>query len=223
MLAFPFELYKQAISILPFSFFRYFLGEEATVSGFSLFGGNKSPTLSVKPGTKKSGADKATIQAEAQRKAREEEQALARKKEEEKQKEIEAARKQKEQQALARKQAEDAKQKRENQQKVAADEVTRQRVEAKKQAEKIVSTSPRGVTISLFGFGQKKDEMSSSSGPKSAPSVPTISKWRQESDGSISGFISGSNTYKNGEPITTSPIRGKAVGGRAVTTKSGSK
>ena len=158
--------------------------------------------------------ESARAAAEAQRKAREEQQAFARKQaEEEKKKKIESARKQKEQQALARKQAEEEKRERKNQ----------QMVEAKKQAEKIVSTSPRGATISLFGFGQKKDEVSSSTGQRGLPGIPTISQWRQEGDGSISGFISGSSAFKNGEPITTSPIRGKAAGGRVVTTKSGSK
>eukprot|EP00986_Skeletonema_menzelii_P015256 scaffold11371_cov129-Skeletonema_menzelii.AAC.3 len=53
--------------------------------------------------------------------------------------------------------------------------------------------------------------------------VPVISRWKQSPDGSISGVISGSGEFKDGEPVTTSPIRGKAVGGTVVVTKSGSK
>ena len=87
-----------------------------------------------------------------------------------------------------------------------------------------MTNAPRGVTISLFGFGQKSDDSASPAAVSSAPGgVPTISKWRQERDGSITGIISGSASFKNGDPITTSPIRGKAVGGTVVSTKSGSK
>jgi hypothetical protein len=92
------------------------------------------------------------------------------------------------------------------------------------EAEKAVSKASRGVTISLFGFGQKSDDTESSSTTSSAPGgVPTISRWKQEKDGSITGIIRGSGAFKDGDPITTSPIRGKAAGGTVVTTKSGSK
>lgn len=92
----------------------------------------------------------------------------------------------------------------------------------KQEAVKTVSKAPRGATISLFGLGQTNDN--SSSAASAAPGgIPTISQWRQERDGSITGVISGSSAFKNGDPITTSPIRGNAVGGSTVTTKSGSK
>ena len=51
----------------------------------------------------------------------------------------------------------------------------------------------------------------------------TISKWKQARDGSITGVISGSNSFGDGDPVTTSPIVGKAVGGTVVRTKSGSR
>jgi hypothetical protein len=107
--------------------------------------------------------------------------------------------------------------------KKAAQEEAKAKQLKKQQAEKAVSSAPRGVTISLFGFGQKNGDTDSSSSTSAPGGVPTISRWRQESDGSITGVISGSSAFKNGDPITTSPIRGKAVGGSVVTTKSGSK
>jgi len=90
----------------------------------------------------------------------------------------------------------------------------------------------RGVTISLFGFGGGKSVSSSDSSPtvstksvSTAPprGVPVISKWKQARDGSITGVITGSAAFNDGDPVTTSPIKGTAVGGAVVTTTSGSK
>jgi len=100
-----------------------------------------------------------------------------------------------------------------------------------KQAEKVLEKAKPGATISLFGFGKKDSD----SGPKpqkpstppkksNAPrGVPTISKWKQNRDGSISGFISGSPSFEEGEAITTSPITSNADSGKVVQTSSGSK
>ena len=90
----------------------------------------------------------------------------------------------------------------------------------------------RGVTISLFGFGGGKSVSSSDSSStvstksvSTAPprGVPVISKWKQARDGSITGVITGSAAFSDGDPVTTSPIKGTAVGGAVVTTTSGSK
>lgn len=85
-----------------------------------------------------------------------------------------------------------------------------------------------GATISLFGFGGGKSDdsptVSTTSSASTAPrGVPVISNWKQGRDGSITGRISGSSSFSNGDPITTSPITGKAAGGTVVTTKSGSR
>ena len=53
--------------------------------------------------------------------------------------------------------------------------------------------------------------------------VPVISKWKQARDGSITGVITGSAAFSDGDPVTTSPIKGTAVGGTVVTTTSGSR
>ena len=98
-------------------------------------------------------------------------------------------------------------------------------------------------TISLFGLGGGTKPVSTSStttssAPKaktppvkkaaanvSAPrGVPTISKWKLDaSDNTISGFISGSGSFKDGEPVTTSAIVGRAESNIVVKTKSGSR
>jgi len=84
----------------------------------------------------------------------------------------------------------------------------------------------------LFGFGGGKSVSSSDSSStvstksvSTAPprGVPVISKWKQARDGSITGVITGSAAFSDGDPVTTSPIKGTAVGGAVVTTTSGSK
>ena len=106
---------------------------------------------------------------------------------------------------------------------------TRQTQQKKQQAQEVVSKASQGATISLFGFGGDKSDSTvsttkSSSTATAAPrGVPVISRWKQARDGSITGVISGSSAFSDGDPVTTSPINGKAVGGTVVTTKSGSK
>ena len=107
-------------------------------------------------------------------------------------------------------------------------------VEARKRAaSQAVEKAKPGSTISLgfFGFGQSENEEKEKVSPKvaarkiaSAPKgVPTISKWRRNRDGSISGQIFGSSGFGNGESITTSPITGDPVDGSVVQTESGSR
>ena len=94
-------------------------------------------------------------------------------------------------------------------------------------------------TLSLFGFGQPQsaDKPVSKAAPaKTAPApvpvqkasaaprgVPTITGWRQNRDGSISGRIFGSPNFGEGEAVTTSPITGDGLGGTVVETSSGSR
>lgn len=109
---------------------------------------------------------------------------------------------------------------------------------AKAKAQNVVSQAKRGSTISLFGLGQGTDEAKSAPPPvkksptvqvqkpkSSAPKgVPTISGWKLNGDGSISGRISGSPNFKNGELITTSQIqKGRIEAGSVVQTGSGSR
>ena len=113
-------------------------------------------------------------------------------------------------------------------------------VEAKKKtvaAEKVVKQAKPGATISLFGFGggneaktepakpaASKQQPKKVAPPKKAPrGVPSLVNWRQNRDGSITGFISGSPNFPEGERITTSSIAKGTVGsGEVVQTGSGS-
>ena len=53
--------------------------------------------------------------------------------------------------------------------------------------------------------------------------IPVLSNWKQEADGSVTGSISNSKVFRNGQKITTSPVRRGAKAGTVVTTSSGSK
>lgn len=83
----------------------------------------------------------------------------------------------------------------------------------------------------IFAASPKPKSSAETSNPKppatisrpKAPPVPTIKNWRQNSNGSITGFIFGSPGFGAGESITTSPIRGMAEENAEVTTRSGSK
>jgi hypothetical protein len=115
--------------------------------------------------------------------------------------------------------------------------------EAKAAAEAIEKAKPRS-TFSLFGLGfggADADDLpspaptpartgavnkaSAATVPATAPrGVPTLSRWKKNFDGSITGFISGSNAFNDGEKVTTSPIKnGKVAKSEVVTTGSGSK
>ena len=96
-------------------------------------------------------------------------------------------------------------------------------------------------TFSLFGLGgdaseEKGKEPATVSKPVAAPKpkapvkkavaprgVPMIDQWVLNDDQTISGRISGSDSFKDGAPVTTSPISGKAISGSIAQTKSGSR
>lgn len=123
----------------------------------------------------------------------------------------------------------------------AANELKKKELEEKKaaalaasNAQKTISKAKKGATISLgfFNFGSKKVDESSSSPAKDAPKVaakaprgvPTLSKWYQNKDGSVTGLIAGSSAFTNGESITTSPLSTKDPQSESlVVTGSGSK
>lgn len=91
-----------------------------------------------------------------------------------------------------------------------------------------LSQAAARATIPLFGGNQNEvtdKQPSAEVSVKRAPSgVPTLSKWRKNFDGSISGNITGSRNFGQGERITTSTISsGTIASGEVVQTKSGSK
>ena len=105
---------------------------------------------------------------------------------------------------------------------------------SKAKAEQVLQSARPASTISLFGFGVKDDSVEtkpSTAKPvkvtkvsKAPRGVPVISKWRENRDGSVSGFISGSPSFEDGDAVTTSPIVGGGlVSGSVVRTGSGSR
>jgi hypothetical protein len=118
--------------------------------------------------------------------------------------------------------------------------------EAKAAIKAIEKAKPRS-TFSLFGLGmndldQKSapKEVSVKASPKkkappkkktAAPKakaaprgVPTLNRWKMNRDGSVSGKISGSPSFSDGELVTTSMIvNGRIEAGEVVTTGSGSR
>jgi hypothetical protein len=60
--------------------------------------------------------------------------------------------------------------------------------------------------------------------PRPPKNVPILSNWRENRDGSISGLVSASPNFADGERVTTSPITAGVVDeGSVVKTGSGSK
>ena len=106
--------------------------------------------------------------------------------------------------------------------------------EAKAAADAVKQAKPRA-TFSLFGLGfgdvdeglppAKKVTPAAKAPTKGAPpGVPTMKRWKFNKDGSITGIISGSKSFKDGERVTTSMIsRGRITRGEVVTTGSGSR
>jgi len=99
-----------------------------------------------------------------------------------------------------------------------------------------------GASISLFGLGgapsktkstapkstaakpSRKPASKSVPRPTAPRGVPSLTGWKQNGDRTISGNISGSPNFRNGERITTSPIaQGEVTSGKIVKTASGSR
>ena len=106
----------------------------------------------------------------------------------------------------------------------AAEEKQKVAMLAKQSNQKSGDTkSSQTFSLGFLNFGLDTENVSAAR-PKSAPKgVPMLSKWRQNSDGSISGTISGSPAFREGEFITTSPVSGNAIDGATVKTSSGSR
>ena len=134
---------------------------------------------------------------------------------------------------LAAEKAAAAKQQREEKAAAAAAAQKAQQNAKKQEAQKTVAQAKRGSTISLFGFGGGDEEKAA---PAPAPpakkpqqvsapnGVPTLSNWKLNGDGSVSGRISGSPNFRNGEQVTTSQIaQGRIEKGSVIKTGSGSR
>jgi hypothetical protein len=99
--------------------------------------------------------------------------------------------------------------------------ISKKKLTREKEAKKTVNQAKPSATISLglFNFGQQATKK-----PSAAPKgVPILTNWRQNRDGSLSGTISDSIQFRNGESVTTSFIDGVPVGDSVATTVSGSR
>ena len=115
--------------------------------------------------------------------------------------------------------------------KQAAMEAAAARLERQRAALEAISNAVSRATVSLFGLGGSRNIEESlppaqkSTSTKKAPAgVPTIGRWKQNPDGSITGLVRGSRNFADGDKITTSPIaKGKIESGQVVRTGSGSR
>ena len=111
---------------------------------------------------------------------------------------------------------------------------TRADQEPKSAPAKTAPKIKRRATISLFGLGEQEEKSESGAAIKPVATtkaakipkgMPSMARWKRNFDGSVSGFISGSSAFAEGERITTSPIeKGTEIkSGSVVVTASGSK
>jgi len=218
---------------------RYYLEPKAAAKtgGGGLFGSGKTPAPAKKASVQKSdpaaarkaAAEKMKAEMEAAKQAREDAVAARKAELENAQKaRAEAAATKKAELAAAQKARANAAAAKKSEMAAAAAAAKRQ-ARAKKVEQVVSDASPRStISLGFLNFGGNSD--SSSKGGqapkltvKAPPGVPTMSRWRQNRDGSITGVISGSKSYRPGESVTTSPINGKAADGTVVQTSSGSK
>ena len=60
-------------------------------------------------------------------------------------------------------------------------------------------------------------------GKSKGTTIPSLSNWEQNKDGSITGYVANRIGFKDGTLITTSPVKTRARAGRIVTTTGGSR
>lgn len=91
------------------------------------------------------------------------------------------------------------------------------------------SSSSSTITLkSTSSQGGRLNKKTSTKVPAKKPiakkdNIPILSRFTQNSDGSMTGIVSNSKDFRSGTKITTSPIKGKAVAGIVVKTSSGSQ
>ena len=103
-----------------------------------------------------------------------------------------------------------------------------QRVNGQAFAKENIASAKPSATLGLFNFGPNKSKESSNSieteqvkkGPKG---VPILSKWKLNSNGTVTGVLSGSIIYPDGQVVTTSVIDGEVQDDTVVSTSSGSR
>jgi hypothetical protein len=84
------------------------------------------------------------------------------------------------------------------------------------------NAATRGTTTSTTASSGSSSSSSSSSSSIKNDSIPILTDWKQNVDGTITGNISNSNIFKTGQKVITSPVENGVEEG-FVTTVSGSK
>ena len=227
---------------------KYFLGDAKSAGGGSeggglldgLFGGRVSPQIVPAPAPApkstrmpkaplpqfdNSAADalkerlaKAAEEREAKQLAKEEKRAEMERAKKAKRAELDRKREEATKIAEERRQA-SAQAAEEKRQRVAAQNAAVTASKLKKAAPQ--KAAPSSPTFQLFPSKSSEETKA----PPSKGDLPTINSWKVASDGGISGKITGSDDFRDGEKISTSPIatRGSFKDGMTVVTTSGSK
>jgi len=108
----------------------------------------------------------------------------------------------------------------------AAEEKRRKQDEALNVARRVADEARQAAEAQRKGLSlpsRTTDIKSTASAPKKAlAGVPSLAKWKLNKDKSVTGFVSGSKTFAEGEQITTSPIVSEVITrGEVVKTGSG--
>ena len=83
--------------------------------------------------------------------------------------------------------------------------------------------SPKSAPKSVSKKSTAKVAAKKKTGVDAKSSIPTLTNWVQNDDGSLTGKVSNSKNYRNGTKITTSPVRKGVKKGSVVKTGSGSQ
>lgn len=95
-------------------------------------------------------------------------------------------------------------------------------------SDQATTPTPTRSTFSIFGSRKtataaKGTTKGTANQVTSVPNIPTLSNWVQNADGSLTGKVRNSKSYRNGTKITTSPVRRGVKKGSVVKTGSGSQ
>ena len=212
------------------------MGSTTGSKPFFNFGGSKKADPVPATPAKSTAVDAKKAAAEAKKIAAEEKKAKL--EAAKKAKEEELARKKAELEAKKAKLAEEKKKKQEAEEKRLAAQKKNAEPVSKKvdpKAASILAGAKKGGTIplkkeepksaGLFAFGGSPQKKKSATTPQPPKGVPVINKFKANRDGSVTGFITGSPNFSEGERVTTSKLAPNQIveAGVVVTTVSGSK
>ena len=83
-------------------------------------------------------------------------------------------------------------------------------------------TMSGGLAQSTKGGTKKGEGKKGKTAKRQTSSIAVLSKWKQNADGSITGFVKNKKGFKDGTQITTSSVKKGAKAGEVVKTTGGS-